>query len=117
MIGDGVGEVVSDGAEEPSPNDTVHADPGDGGEDGGVREDMALEGVLPKGEEEGVTPTGVGGGCPFETERDEQTDVLYRGRLSVEVEKRGGLVLSNGVVDGLVGSSGEGGVVIVVVVD
>jgi hypothetical protein len=35
----------------------------------------------------------------------------------VEVEKRGGLVLSNGVVDGLVGSSGEGGVVIVVVVD
>jgi hypothetical protein len=117
MLGDGVGEVVGDGAEEPSPNDTVHADPVGGGGDGGVREDMALEGVPPKGEEEGFTPTGLEGGCPVETKKDEQTDVLYQGRLSVEVEKRSGLVLTNGVVDGLVGNSGKGGVVIVVVVD
>jgi hypothetical protein len=56
VLGNGVGEVVGDGAEEPCPHDTVHADPVSGGGDGGVREDMALQGVSPKGEEESLAP-------------------------------------------------------------
>jgi hypothetical protein len=116
VLGDGVGKVVGDGAKEPSPHDTVHADPVGGGRDGDVREDMALQGVPPKGEEEGFMPPGVGG-CPVEAERDEQGDVLYRGHLGVEVEERGGLVLGNNIVDGLVADGGEGGVVIIIIVD
>jgi hypothetical protein len=36
-LGDGVGEVVGDGAEEPSPHDAVHPDPIGGGGSGDVR--------------------------------------------------------------------------------
>jgi hypothetical protein len=117
MLGDGVGEVVGDGAEEPSPHDTVHANPVGGVGSGGVREDMALQGVPPKGEEEGLAPPSIEGGGPVEAEWDEEADVLHGGRLRVEVEEGGGLVLGDGIVDGLVVDSGEGGGGVVVVVD
>jgi hypothetical protein len=77
VLGDGVSKVIGDGAERPSPHDTVHADPVGGGRDGDVRDDMALQEVPPKGEKEGFTPLGVEGGRPVKAERDEQADVLY----------------------------------------
>jgi hypothetical protein len=36
VLGDGVGEVVGDGAEEPGPHDTLHANPVGGGGNSGV---------------------------------------------------------------------------------
>jgi hypothetical protein len=115
VLGDGVGEVVGDGAKEPGSHDTIHASPISGGRNGGVREDMALQRIPPKGEEEGLAPASVECGRPVEVEGDEQADVLHRSRLRVEVEERGAFVLSGGVEDGLVVDGGKGGVIVVVV--
>jgi hypothetical protein len=113
VLGDGVGEVVGDGAEEPGPHDTILAGPIGGGGNGGVREDMALQGIPPS-EVEGLTPSSVEGGRHVEeAEWDEQADVLHRSRLRVEVDERGGLMLSSGVEDGLVVDGGKGGFVVV----
>jgi hypothetical protein len=76
VLGDGVGEVVGDGAEEPGPHDTIHASRIGGGRNGGVREDM-LQRIPPKGEEEGLAPASVECGRPVEAEGDEQADVLH----------------------------------------
>jgi hypothetical protein len=51
VLGDGVSEVVSDGVEEPGPHDTIHVSPIGGGGNSGVREDMALQRIRPKGKE------------------------------------------------------------------
>jgi hypothetical protein len=53
VLGDGVGKVVGDGAEEPSPHDAVHSDPIGGDRGGGIRQDVVLQGVPSECEEEG----------------------------------------------------------------
>jgi hypothetical protein len=74
---------------------------------------MALQGIPPS-EVEGLTPSSVEGGRHVEeAEWDEQADVLHRSRLRVEVDERGGLMLSSGVEDGLVVDGGKGGFVVV----
>jgi hypothetical protein len=85
MLGDSVGEVVGDGAEEPSPHDVVHPDPLGGVGKGDVRQNMALQGIPPEGEEEGFAPPSVEGGSAVEAKRDEQPDGLHADRLGVKV--------------------------------
>jgi hypothetical protein len=52
VLGDNVGKTDGDGAEQPGADDTVHAYPVRGVGHDVVREDVALQGELPDGEEE-----------------------------------------------------------------
>jgi len=68
---------------------------------------MALQRVPPEGEKQGLAPSSIEGGRDVEEERDEGADVLHRDGLRVEVQKRGGLVLGDGVVVGAVAVGGD----------
>ncbi|XP_039847700.1 uncharacterized protein LOC120707005 [Panicum virgatum] len=114
-LGDGVGKVVGDCAEKPSPDDAIHAYPVGGGGDGGVGEDMAVQGVLSNREEERLAPAGVEGGRHVVEERDKGANVLHRDGLRVEVEERSGLMVGDGVVVRSVGVLGVVGQVVAVV--
>jgi hypothetical protein len=47
-----------------------------GGWDGDIRQNVALQGVVPEGEEEGLAPPGVEGRRAVEAERNQEADVL-----------------------------------------
>ena len=74
---DEVMEAEGDRPEDPREHDTVEAQPR-GGLDGdrGVDEDVVVEGVAVEGEEDQVSPTGVGGRLRLEDDRDEEPEVL-----------------------------------------
>jgi hypothetical protein len=76
MLGDGVGEVADDGAEEPCAHHAIHPHPVGGGWDDDIQQNVALQGVAPEGEEEGLTPPGVEGRRAVEAERNQEADVL-----------------------------------------
>jgi hypothetical protein len=113
MLGDGVGEVVDDGAKEPCVHHAIHPHPVGGGWDSDIRQNVALQGVAPEGEEEGLAPPGVEGRRAIKAERNQEADVLDGDDLRVEVEECLGLVLSKGVGQRIVVNGGEGlGVVV-----
>jgi hypothetical protein len=66
---------------------------------GVVEEDMTLQGVLAKGEEELIAPPGVVAGGDVEDDRDEAADVLDRHSLGVQIKHDSSLVEEHGVVD------------------
>ncbi|XP_062229134.1 uncharacterized protein LOC133926962 [Phragmites australis] len=99
-LGDGVGEIVGDGAEEPGVDDSIHAHLVQGGGRDVVGEDVALQGELPDGEEERLAPPGVEGGGDVEEQRHEGADVLHGDGLSVQVQESRGLMLKKGCVEG-----------------
>lgn len=90
----------SDGPDDPRENHTIHLSLGWDSEENGVGEDVVIQGVAVEGEEDGVTPTGVGGGSLVEDDGSQRADVLDTRRLGVKVSDDGGLVLREGLDDG-----------------
>jgi len=98
-LGDGVGEVVGDGAEQPGADDAVHPHPGRRGRRNVVGEDMAFQGVLAKDVEEGLLPVAVEGGVDVEDERNQRADIMDRHGLRMEIEEDRGLLLKQRLVE------------------
>ena len=78
-------EVEGDRPEDPGEDDVVETQPHGGlDRDRGVEEDVVVEGVAAKGEEDQVPPAGVGGQLGLDDDRDE-ADVLDTPGLVVEL--------------------------------
>jgi len=92
-LGDRVGEIVGDGAEQPGADDTIHPHPGRRSRGDGVGENIAFQRVLSEDVKEGLLPAGVEGGVDIQEQRDESPDVLDRDSLRMEIEEDGGLLL------------------------
>lgn len=100
MLKDSVGEVVGDGAKQPSADDTVHLNPGRRTGRYGVGEDMVLQRVLAEDVEEGLLPASVEGGVDVEEQQNQGADVLDQDRLRIQVEEDRGLLLEQHSVEG-----------------
>lgn len=82
-----------DGPDDPRENHTIHQALGWDSEENGVGEDVVIQGVELEGEEDRVTPAGVGGGSRVEDDGSQRADVLDTRCLGVKVNDDGGLVL------------------------
>ena len=87
---DEVLKIQGDGPEDPGQGDAVEAQPRHVPRlDRRVDEDVVVEGVAAKGEEDLVPPAAVGGGRGVEEDGDQSPDVLDAGRLEVELGDHG----------------------------
>ena len=89
-VADEVVKVEGDRLEDPGKYEAVNAQPRRSLDRGrGIDEDVVVEGVAPEGEEDQVSPTGVGRRLRVEDDQDEQSDVLNTPGLVVKLRHEG----------------------------
>ena len=97
--GDGVGEIIGDGAKDPGLHDAVHARPvGLGSSEGSVGEDVVAQRELADDEEELIPPASVVAG-DVEDDGDQASDVLDCHCLRVKIDDGRSLVEQQGMVE------------------
>ena len=85
MSVDDIQEVQRDAVEQPREDHIIHALPGRIIERRGVAEDMILQGIPAKGEEEVFAPLGIFGGLDVEDDGHQVADVLHSSSLTVQM--------------------------------